>query len=59
MRVILFFVFAVSLWAQQFRVLVQGGAPMKTRDGVVLVADIYRPEAEGKFPVLLDRKSVV
>ncbi|MBS1851274.1 MAG: CocE/NonD family hydrolase [Acidobacteria bacterium] len=28
---------------------------MKTRDGVLLYADIYRPSAEGKFPVLLQR----
>lgn len=55
MRVLLFLFFSVSLWAEQFRVLVQTGAPMKTRDGVVLVADIYRPDAEGKFPVLLQR----
>lgn len=28
---------------------------MKTRDGVTLRADIYRPKAGGKFPVLLER----
>jgi hypothetical protein len=28
---------------------------MKTRDGVTLRADIYRPVGEGKFPVLLQR----
>ena len=28
---------------------------MKTRDGVTLRADIYRPKADGKFPVLLNR----
>jgi putative CocE/NonD family hydrolase len=28
---------------------------MKTRDGVTLRADIYRPVAEGKYPVLLTR----
>jgi putative CocE/NonD family hydrolase len=28
---------------------------MKTRDGVTLRADIYRPAAEGKYPVLLTR----
>ena len=27
----------------------------KMRDGVTLRADIYRPQAEGKFPVLLER----
>ena len=33
----------------------QNGVPMKTRDGVTLYADIYRPRAEGKFPVILMR----
>jgi len=28
---------------------------MKTRDGVALRADIYRPAGEGPFPVLLTR----
>jgi putative CocE/NonD family hydrolase len=28
---------------------------MKTRDGVTLYADIFRPKAEGRFPVLLQR----
>ena len=28
---------------------------MKTRDGVTLRADIYRPAGEGNFPVLLTR----
>jgi len=28
---------------------------MKTRDGVTLRADIYRPAADGKYPVLLTR----
>ena len=31
-------------------------ASMLTRDGVRLDADIYRPDAEGKFPVLLMRQ---
>ncbi|NJR76121.1 MAG: hypothetical protein HC773_26115, partial [Scytonema sp. CRU_2_7] len=29
---------------------------MLTRDGVPLDADIYRPNADGKFPVLLMRQ---
>ena len=28
---------------------------MKTRDGIMLATDIYRPKAEGKFPVLMIR----
>jgi putative CocE/NonD family hydrolase len=36
-------------------VVVERGVAMKTRDGVTLKADIYRPAGEGKFPVLLQR----
>ena len=39
----------------RYEVTVQNGVPFKMRDGVSLVADIYRPNAEGKFPVLLER----
>jgi uncharacterized protein len=45
----------------QARVLQAGGitvenaVQMKTRDGVVLVADVYRPSGEGRFPTLLER----
>ena len=55
MRTLLLFLFAVAALAQQYRVLIQGAARAKMRDGVALVADIYRPDAEGKFPVLLQR----
>ena len=40
---------------QAYEVTVQNGASMKTRDGVTLYADIYRPKADGKFPVVLMR----
>jgi X-Pro dipeptidyl-peptidase (S15 family) len=40
---------------QSYEVIVENGAPMKTRDGVTLHADIYRPKADGKFPVILMR----
>ncbi len=36
-------------------VTVQTGVRVKMRDGVSLVADIYRPKTAGKFPVLLIR----
>ena len=36
-------------------IVVERGVAMKTRDGVTLRADIYRPAADGKFPVLLQR----
>jgi uncharacterized protein len=40
---------------QSYEVVVQNGVHMKTRDGVTLSADIYRPKADGKFPVILMR----
>ena len=39
----------------RYEVTVEKGVRTKMRDGVVLVADIFRPKAEGKFPVLLER----
>jgi putative CocE/NonD family hydrolase len=41
--------------AQDFHVTVDSGVRVPMRDGVMLVADIYRPNAPGKFPVLLER----
>ncbi len=41
--------------AQPYRVTIENGARAKMRDGVALAADIYRPQADGKFPVLLQR----
>jgi uncharacterized protein len=35
--------------------IAQHDVPMKTRDGVMLYADIYRPNSPGKFPVILMR----
>ncbi len=40
---------------ERFDVTVERAVAAKMRDGVVLRADIYRPKAEGKFPVLLQR----
>ncbi len=39
----------------QYRVVVEKDVPARTRDGVTLYADIYRPDAGGHFPVLLSR----
>jgi len=39
----------------KYEVSVERGVPAKMRDGVTLRADVYRPKAEGKFPVLLAR----
>src|SRR5580704_11119362 len=44
-----------ALAQKSYEVIVQNGAPMKTRDGVTLRADIYRPKDDGKFPVILMR----
>jgi len=41
--------------AEEYAVVYENNVQMKTRDGVTLYADIYRPKAEGKFPVLLER----
>ncbi|GAC1702678.1 MAG: CocE/NonD family hydrolase [Candidatus Acidiferrum sp.] len=41
--------------APNYQVTVERGVAAKMRDGVSLRADIYRPTAEGKFPVLLQR----
>ena len=35
--------------------LIDKDVPMTTRDGVTLRADVYRPDAPGRFPVLLSR----
>ena len=40
---------------EEYQVHVQAGVPVRMRDGVTLMADIYRPAAPGKFPVLLER----
>jgi len=40
---------------QNYAVITQNGVPMKTRDGVTLYSDVYRPRADGTFPVILMR----
>lgn len=40
---------------ENYQVIVQRFVSAKMRDGVTLEADVYRPKAEGKFPVLLVR----
>jgi uncharacterized protein len=39
----------------KYAVIIERNVGAKMRDGVTLRADIYRPKAEGKFPVLLQR----
>lgn len=43
------------LAAEHYAVKVERDVSTKMRDGVALRADIYRPDADGKFPVLLQR----
>lgn len=46
---------AAELSAPQYRVIVEKDLPLRTRDGVTLYADVYRPDAPGRFPVLVVR----
>ncbi len=46
---------APLLHAQTFPVKLENDVPVKMRDGITLRADIYRPDAEGEFPILLKR----
>src|SRR5450432_565530 len=41
--------------ADPYAVTFKPDVAMKTRDGVTLYADIFRPKADGQFPVLLQR----
>src|ERR1700688_4371972 len=41
--------------ADPYAVTFERNVAMKTRDGVTLYADIFRPNADGQFPVLLQR----
>ncbi len=36
-------------------VVVEKNLPMRARDGVTLYADVYRPAAQGRYPVLVIR----
>jgi uncharacterized protein len=40
---------------EHYPVRVESGISVKMRDGVILRGDIYRPDTDGKFPVLLQR----
>src|SRR5712691_252073 len=39
----------------EFDVEIERGVPVAMRDGTVLRADVYRPAATGRFPVLVER----
>ena len=51
----LIFLVVPGCLAQEFYEVIVEQVEAKMRDGVVLRSDIYRPRAEGKFPVLLNR----
>jgi putative CocE/NonD family hydrolase len=53
--VLLLCVFPIGLSAQSDSVTIERDVPAKMRDGAILKADIYRPKADGKYPVLLQR----
>lgn len=46
---------AIAHAGEQYSVKIETNVAMTTRDGVTLQADIYRPDAPGKFPVILQR----
>jgi len=50
-----FFLPARAAADEKYEVMVERNVAATMRDGVTLRADIYRPKAEGKFPVLLVR----
>ena len=45
----------LALAEGRYATKVDTGVRAEMRDGVVLVADVYRPDATGEFPVLLQR----
>lgn len=52
--------FTSSVFAQRpedsvLEISIRNGVHAKMRDGVELVADVYRPKREGQYPVLLER----
>ncbi len=52
---LLFLLIPGTVLAESYGVTVEHNATATMRDGTKLRADIYRPKAEGKFPVLLVR----
>ena len=52
---LLLFLTAPLFAAENYPVKVERDVSVKMRDGVILRGDIFRPDAEGKFPVLLQR----
>ena len=60
LSVILLFLFASFAQSSApapdtYTVQVQTNVRVKMRDGISLVCDIYRPQGEGKFPIVMTR----
>lgn len=53
--VLAFLSVGIARAADSYEVVVERNVAARMRDGVTLRADIYRPKADGKFPVLLVR----
>jgi hypothetical protein len=47
--------FPVDSAAGEYQVVAELRQRVKMRDGITLIADVYRPGAAGKFPILLER----
>ena len=45
----------ISLAEQTYEIKIEFNVRVKMRDGIELSADVYRPDTEGKFPVILSR----
>ena len=53
---LLLFLASIPCWADdQYVITMERSVAVNMRDGVVLYADVYRPQSPGKFPVLLER----
>ena len=52
---ILFLYVVLAHAAEPYAVTYERNVAVKMRDGVTLRADVYRPKADGQFPVLLQR----
>src|SRR5579863_1631219 len=52
----IFATIGLAYGADQNPIIIERDVAVKMRDGVILRADIYRPNAEGKFPVILQRR---
>ena len=39
----------------EYRVIIERNIDVPMRDGTILRADVWRPDADGQFPVLIER----